>query len=289
MVRDLVSGSYLIRISNASPHPLVNGTHLLSSAHGTIKVFDTENDLVFTRTSEQNRDFLLDARAELAKHLPVVTMMPGHGPGELLEPLQPGLALSDIGYPDQTEAFRRLLSCFADLRIYAENARHGSRTATAMFMAALDATQGLPLNGVLSENAERILAYLVAAPVLPSHGDLTALNIIVHDGRLTIIDCDHFARRPFFYDALTAPFMEASYDRWHLASQTNSSSLNEDVDAVFESASMGSFSQNRLIVWLSYLVLHIDTRQTFSTNRLKRPHIKLLCDTLMDPRFGLAS
>lgn len=281
IVRGIVSGSYFIRISRTSGEHDGNGTHLLASSGGAIKVFDPDNDLVITFTTEKKRDFLLKARAELASHLPIIAMEPGQEPGEVLEPLLYGKALSEAEDTSRTELYRQLLSHFLNPGIYVNSAQYGSTKATAAFTTSLDLTQGLPLNSVLPKHREPIIAFLAASPTVPSHGDLISENVIADGNCLTIIDLELFAQMPFFYDALTAPFVDALRNNWCLASQINKGSLSQVIDMIFEEASMGAFSQDQLLVWHSYLVLHLAGRPH------KPAHVRLLCSVLEDPRFGL--
>jgi hypothetical protein len=164
-------------------------------------LFDTKTRQVLRWSNRIYSATYCDLRKTFEQHVPSASFRVGiSDPTELYESFEHGQTVRDLSDRDQIRIVRRVLRGLASL-IESTRTQDPRRKATAH----------TPIGDLLAKSAipeararrQEIMQLVGEQEILvPSHGDLHDLNIVVTDNGPLVIDFDELADRGFWFDAI---------------------------------------------------------------------------------------
>lgn len=202
-------------ITRIHDHPATEtrtGTHLLLSSYsGTVRTFHPSTKQVILHfTNETDFNHLRESISTLAKGLPVISTKFHESSLRALQPLLLAPPLGATANLRQEKIYQQLIVAFSNL-VSSQTPRFlTERQITSYF----DSLQHIPLPRDLQIQFEKrrtqISNLLLESPVVSTHGDLNADNILVTSGGPCLIDFETFDTLPYFYDPLWLPISLAA-------------------------------------------------------------------------------
>lgn len=259
-------------------------SQLLLSSHGDVKLFDPIGLKIKTYLVDPKKQHhLLKAQEILGRHFPIASLSRCSEEGVVHEPLINGTTYGRLTDKQKKEIYLSFLSKMVEMASCGNFETWGNDKAQAVFDSITYLTRSLPVYGLFSEHEEDIIKLLGKAAIVPAHRDLHSGNILVNAEGVKIIDLECFGYMPFFYDALSLPFLNALYsDDYSLLSRVVEGDFNYELDLLFMTGSGMKFSNQTSCIWLTYLILQIHYFCTRShSKRYDLEFIKRRCEILM--------
>jgi hypothetical protein len=155
---------------------------------------------------------IIAIRRVLQSYLPMPAFDVTEDRQVLREDLIDGSPFFELSATDRTAVFEALLTHYTTL---VRHERRSPRPATVAmaFGAAASLAQRNPSWAHLVALRDEALTAAAAWPCVPSHGDLSAMNLVVANGRVRLIDFEFAEVLPFFYDLVKLTLDEASCGR----------------------------------------------------------------------------
>lgn len=192
-----------------------------------------------------------------------------------------------------TDPVRRLQVVTSLVQGYADLVRaETAGTARALLDEAVASARSVPLpvglGAWLDQNAERMLARAAAWPLVPSHSDLTASNILLRQGEPVLIDFEWAGYYPFFYDPTSLLLREAAeYHRDDLLRAFSAGRLDDEFAALCEAASCTREDTRTLLVATLLVRCHRSARTSDRLDRASyEPYVARLWEACDDASGG---
>lgn len=226
--------------------------NLLLGNGGTIKLFSTDQSTVQIHVADpKDARLLVEAHQTLGRHLPVTPLRHTETDYILEEPYVNGYPFWTLSLDQQVAIYKMLLRTFADITQYRSEPPLSFDKAkqSLLFTAETFSPRGLS-----EKHLQEAIALLVQSPLTPSHGDLHGDNILINGGQPTIIDLDKYAYRPFFFDALSVPFLNAHrYSDLRLLKAFRDGKFDSEFANLFKAAGMRQYLPPKGVMSLSYI------------------------------------
>lgn len=248
----------VVRVKGSGRERVEAASQLMISAGGSTRLFNLSARTVTTYHANRRKAAqILAAHAALRDALPVVGMSVTADGSGITEPLIEGGLFSEASADDQICAYRRLLAAYVAHTASVERSFWSRRTAEVEFNESLKLRLPRELRSRLLSRKSAIIEGLHASPVIASHSDLTAQNVLVGPDGPVMVDIESACHRPFFYDPLTLPYTEARSGRPLLLNSIRAGAFSE-IDALLTVANVIDLVDHDLL-WLMFIVVWVRT------------------------------
>lgn len=209
----------------------------------------------------------LDARARLGRYVDLPDARVDPAAGITVEEYVEGRHLADLGPGERRAALRALLDAHARL-IAGEGSGSSAPTMTSALRVAERVELPAELRAALTEHADALAELAAACPMVPAHGDMSADNILMCDGRPVLIDLEWADVLPAFYDPLWLVLREAVSDgRRDLLRAYGAGRFDDELRAACRVADIPFQASTRTLLLLHTLLIRCEV-----TTRLGGPH-----------------
>jgi hypothetical protein len=229
------------------------------SSGGDWKLFDLENELVWTRPANARK---LEMELEMFKRFrPYFHIPPWHTlrEGETLWRLDKFICAPSLVHCSTDE---RLAIVNVLLQQFATFGRSGALAADSRMTAdAIRAIEGCAVSSipyqVIKKHREVIEHLGAALKLLPAHGDLNAQNVYVIDRQPWIIDWDTAGHsQPMLYDVLYLILSEATFGRVDLLEGFLNGCFDENLEQVLLLSGLRKQEFSNFVILMHNYIVH---------------------------------
>lgn len=209
----------------------------------------------------------LDARARLGRYVDLPQARAHPAAGITVEEYVEGRHLADLGPGERRAALRALVDAHARL-IAGEGSGSSGATLASSLRVAERVELPPELRSALTGHADALAELAAACPLVPAHGDMSADNLLVRDGRPVLIDLEWADVLPAFYDPLWLVLREAVSDgRSDLLRAYGAGCFDVELRAGCRVAGIPFQARTRTLLLLHTLLVRCEV-----TTRLGGPH-----------------
>ena len=202
---------------------------------------------------------VLDLRAQMTHYLAAPRLEVVEDGAVSREELVDGDLLRAMSPEARKRILRRLLTDYGELTSGLAAGDSGALVAAAMVAVdRLPASSGC--RGVVDSARPGLQEASARWPLVPSHGDLHADNLVVRRGRPVLIDFEHAGHMPFFYDIFSLAMREADFRRDDLLRALLSTEFEPELRALFASAGCSYDPKDASLCAMAVMLLHGHTR-----------------------------
>lgn len=200
-------------------------------------------------------------RAELSKYVCAPWFYVTDGGRELVEGFVVGEALKNLRESEQARIARDLIRSYEAAASGAEAGSAAGLLGSAIARIRLDR---LPPDLRSFLDSGEVLSRACHWPLIPSHGDLHSLNVIVSGSKPFVIDWEsrRLRRLPFWYDPLSLPLLDdwQSFGCTPIADLYRAGGLDESLSSLWASATSDSLvlPRDRAVLVALWLLVFVD-------------------------------